>query len=648
MISLFVFAYVSERNSVEHESKTFAKILADNIASPIIAKDALRISDILASVEYNEKITQTFALDTSWNVLGTFSKGNNFSQQRKMIPIIRENQNLWKDGYFYSVVPILKDDKQIGYLVVVASLSEFYKKMLEYGLFIIFIIFLASVITGKFRKLLSTSILQPIAQLDSITTKILQTKDLNLEIPVYNQDEIGELAKNFKHMIDELNSYHNELNAQKDTLAYQANYDSLTKLPNRALFNDRLHQTIYTSQRNNKKFALLFIDLDEFKNVNDTFGHEYGDRLLQKVAVRLKSILRQTDTLARLGGDEFVVIMNDLTDYHAASVLAQKMLDILKIPVEIEHEEIFISCSIGISLYPKDATEAQELIKHADIAMYRAKHNGRNAYEFYVESMTQEILARLDMQSKLRIALEDRDFVVHYQPQYNMKNDTLIGFEALVRWQDKEKGLIFPGDFIPYAEEFGMVVGINRQVMEMAMIQAAKWHQAGVYFRRISVNISIEQVEDDNFVIFVKKLLLKTECRAEWFIFELVESQVMKNTETAIIVLQDLSDLGIEIAVDDFGTGYSSLAYLKHLPINELKIDRSFIMDTPQNSDDASIVKAIIAVGKNLNLDLIAEGVETEEQKEFLLSSGCERVQGYLYGRPMSSDDIDKKIFNLV
>ena len=639
---LFIFQYLNEKELTVKESTVFANILAGNISPSIISQDVLAISNTLASVEHNNKINQTFALDNSWSLLGAFHKGNDFVRQRKIIPIIKENKNLWHDGYFYSVVPILNDDIQIGHLVVVASLDDFYTRMLKYAFVIVFIFIVAIYITSKFRESLQNSILGPIAKLDEVTTKIIKTKNLDHDIPSFNSDEIGDLAKNFKHMIGELNDYHIELNKQKNALSYQASYDSLTSLPNRALFHDRLKQSIYKSSRNSEKFALFFIDLDKFKDVNDTYGHEYGDKLLIKVAKRLKSILREDDTLARLGGDEFIVIMNNLKEFHSASVLAQKIIDILEVPLEVEGEEIFISCSIGISLYPQDSRDENELLKFADIAMYRSKHDGRATYHFYVEEMTQEVMMRSNMQSRIRNALEKREFIVHYQPQYNIKNDKLVGVEALVRWQDESKGLIPPDKFIPFAEEFGMIVAINRQVMYIAMTQAKAWHMQGLYFGRLSINISIEQIEDKNFVGLIQSLLYSTKCSPNWITLELTEGQIMKDPKTAIAVLEQLNSLGIMIAVDDFGTGYSSLSYLKHLPISELKIDKSFIADIPENEDDMAIVESIIAISRTLKLDLIAEGVETQEQKEFLLSKGCEKIQGYLYARPMPPEEVSK------
>ena len=642
-----IFTYFSEKESSVQESSTFAKILAVNIADSVVMHDVEGISNTLTSIEHNKKIVQTFALDTSWKVLGSFYKGKDFSNQYKLINTIKENQNLWRDGCFYSVVPIVKEKRMYGHLVVVVSLDEFYSKIFKDILVVLGIIMVAILITIRTRRVLQESILQPIATLNSITTQIIKTKKLDASFPTFHSDEIGDLAHNFQNMISELDAYHDELHTKRENLFHQANYDTLTDIPNRTYFYEQLEKSIHRAQRNGEKFALFFIDLDQFKEVNDTFGHGYGDKLLQNVALKLKDVLRENDTLARLGGDEFTVIMSDLDEYYSASILAQKILDILKIPITVDSEELFISCSIGISLYPQDSTTANQLLKHADIAMYRSKNDGRNRYSFYTKEMTQQVVQRVEMQSQIRKALENAEFFLYYQAQYNIRTDSIVGVESLVRWRDRGGKIKLPDSFIPFAEELGMVVAINRQVMHMAMKQAKAWSDQNLYFGRISVNTSIEQIEDENFVSFIKTLLSETECKAEWITIELTESQVMRNAETSCKVLQELSDLGIEIAVDDFGTGHSSLAYLKHLPLNKLKIDRSFIKDIPIDSDSIAIVDAIIAISKSLKLGIIAEGVETEEQKEFLFSRGCYRVQGFLYGEPLPAHEMVKKLVRL-
>ncbi|MEA2111141.1 MAG: EAL domain-containing protein [Campylobacterota bacterium] len=644
IILLIVVQYINERKITVKEANTFAKILADNIAPSIISENRLAISNTLASVEYNEKISQTFALNSSWKIIGAFHKGDGFSKQRQVIYTIRKNQNLWKDGYFYCVVPIKHESKLLGQLVVMASLHNFYITMAQNSTAVLLIILFSVLLTYKFRVILHKSILDPIFKLHIITNNIIETKNLDHDIEIFNDDEVGDLARNFNRMLQELHNYHVELNAQKNALSYQATHDALTALPNRILFNDRLEQSISKAKRQDENFALFFIDLDQFKEINDTYGHEYGDKLLIEVASRLKSVIREDDTLARLGGDEFTIIMSNIKEPYMASVLAQKILDILPLFIDIGVEQVRITCSIGISICPQDSTDALELVKNADIAMYRSKDAGRNNYHFYTNEMTTRVIERVEMQTKIRRAIDEKVFIIHYQPQYNIQTDKLIGLEALVRWPDSKGGMTPPDIFLPLAEDTGFVIAINNQVMSMAMRQAKIWHDSRLDFGRIAINIVPSQLEDHNFIQRIKYMLQEYQCEAHWFTFEVIESQIMKDPEVAIYVLNELSTLGIKIAIDDFGTGYSSLAYLKILPIHKLKIDKSFIAEIPYSRDDMAIVVAIIALAKSLDIEIIAEGIETQAQKDFLLAHECIHIQGYLYSHPLPVSEVVNKL----
>jgi diguanylate cyclase (GGDEF)-like protein len=398
--------------------------------------------------------------------------------------------------------------------------------------------------------------------------------------------------------------------------------------------------SVAKANRSEFSIAVLFIDLDQFKQINDSLGHEIGDEVLVQIAERFKKTLREEDTLARLGGDEFVVIMDELVSPMAASSLAQKLIEAAQDPVVIERQELFVTCSIGISIYPKDADNAILLIRNADAAMYRAKEEGRNTFNFYTKDMTENAFERVVMETNLRYAIEKNEFIVYYQPQYDAMNNRLLGMEALVRWEHPTMGLVSPGAFIPLAEENGMIVNIDRYVMMQVMRQLVSWYKEGLNPGQISVNLSIKQLIRDDFFDFVTDTLDATHCQPQWLKFEVTESQIMKNPQKAIDVLKRVSALGIDLAVDDFGTGYSSLSYLKRLPINELKIDQSFIKDIPHDDEDVAITKAIIALAQSMKLHVIAEGVETEQQKEFLLANECMNMQGYLYSKPVSSEEI--------
>jgi diguanylate cyclase (GGDEF)-like protein/PAS domain S-box-containing protein len=424
-------------------------------------------------------------------------------------------------------------------------------------------------------------------------------------------------------------------------LNYQAHYDMLTGLPNRVLFNDRLKRDIKISKIDNKKLALLFLDLDYFKEINDSLGHNIGDEVLVEVTKRLIKVIKVDDTLARLGGDEFTIIVNNLIHGQEASILAQKILESLKKPVLIKTHKLYISSSIGISLYPDDGDDYLSLLKYADAAMYKAKNEGRGNYQFYSSEMTELAFERLAMETSFRSSLENKDFLVYYQPQVDGETEKLIGMEALVRWNHPSMGIVPPSKFIPLAETTGLIVELDRFVMKTAMQQVSAWRKKNLKTGVLSLNLSVKQLHQKDFIEVLKSLMNETKCDAKWIELEVTESQVMSNPQEAIKILESINSLGIGLSIDDFGTGYSSLSYLKKLPIQKLKIDQSFVRDLPDDEEDSAITKAVIALGKSLNLDIIAEGVETKEQKDFLVNNGCKNIQGYYYARPMPTDKME-------
>ncbi len=434
---------------------------------------------------------------------------------------------------------------------------------------------------------------------------------------------------------------------QKDILDYQAHHDALTELPNRILFNDRLEQGLEKAKRKKMDLALLFIDLDHFKQINDSLGHATGDKFLKMVTQRLKNNIRKSDTLARVGGDEFTIIMEDISSMEDSSLLAQKILNMLVEPFDIDGRVLYMTGSIGISLYPQDGENVDDLLKYADTAMYKAKDEGRNNFQFYSSDMTELALERVAMKTSLREAIKNEEFVVYFQKQLDASIEKTIGMEALVRWQHPSMGLLSPIEFINLAEETGMIIEIDNLVMKMAMEQISAWYKEGLEPGMLALNLTMQQLESDHFIQTLQNTMQSTDFKPEWLELEITEGQVMKKPEEAIVKLNQINALGIKIAIDDFGTGYSSLSYLKRFPINKLKIDQSFIRDIPHNDEDVAIVKAIIALAQSLNLDLLAEGVETMVQKEFLLANGCKNIQGYYYARPMPAEEMEKHIQEL-
>ena len=430
------------------------------------------------------------------------------------------------------------------------------------------------------------------------------------------------------------------LKKQALILNHQANHDTLTDLPNRTLFKDRLSQAVAVSSRNNEKFALFFIDLDQFKKINDSLGHQVGDKVLIEASHRLQSALRAEDTLARLGGDEFTLILRDVKNVQSASTVADKIIKTIKEPISVDGHTLFISSSIGISLFPDDSMDEENLIKFADTAMYQAKDEGRDNYQFYSSDMTALAFERVVMESSLRTAIEEDQFIIYFQPQINALDESIIGMEALIRWQHPEVGLVPPAKFIPIAEDSGLIIDIDRVVMKKAMEQFVSWYKDGLNPGILALNLAMKQLNSSDFIDTLLYTMKNTNFEAKWLELEVTESQVMSNPDYSIDKLNQISDLGIELAIDDFGTGYSSLAYLKKFPLDKLKIDQSFVRDTPDDEDDVAITKAIIALAKSLNLKLIAEGVETIEQRNFMIENDCYNIQGYFYYKPLPADEI--------
>jgi len=424
----------------------------------------------------------------------------------------------------------------------------------------------------------------------------------------------------------------------KVELAHLAHHDALTGLPNRVLLLDRLSQAIELAQRQCTQLAVMFMDLDQFKHINDSLGHGVGDQLLKSVAHRLLSCVRQSDTVSRQGGDEFVLLLPLIEHAEDAALSAQKLLAALIPPHHIDQHELHIGVSIGISIYPDDGQDAETLIKNADIAMYHAKENGRNNYKLFDQGMNARAVQRQSVEVSLRRALERQEFVLHYQPKINLQSGTMIGVEALIRWQHPELGLLLPARFVSIAEDCGLILPIGRWVLREACLQARAWQDAGLPPITVAVNTSALEFRAKDFLEYLQVTLEEAHLEPHYLELELTESVLMRDAAATDFVLHALADLGVKLAIDDFGTGYSSLSYLKRFRINTLKIDQSFVNQITRSPDDATIVSAVIGMGKNLRQSVIAEGVETAEQHAFLLAQQCDQGQGYFFGHPMTAD----------
>jgi diguanylate cyclase (GGDEF)-like protein len=483
---------------------------------------------------------------------------------------------------------------------------------------------------------------------------------LDVYVPAKSSDELGLLTHTFNHMTQRLAESQAEVATYQRTLedkvtqrtkeleiataqAYKlAQHDILTGLPNRALLNQRLRQIVAQAAREDHQVACLFLDFDHFKRINDTLGHDAGDQLLQAVAQRLTSAVRESDTVARLGGDEFVVILPGLDPAHATfeiMAVLTRVRESFLAPFRLADQTPTLTCSIGVSVYPVDATDPNGLIKQSDTAMYAAKEAGRNAYRFYTADMNARVQARLQLETDMRRGLMDDEFFLVYQPQIDMDSGRAIGVEALLRWRDPERGVIGPAEFIPIAEESGMIQALGARVLRDACRQLMSWHRQNMMLR-LSVNLSVQQLQHDSWLSVVEEALKASGLGPRYLDLEVTESVIITHPERAVATLEKLKQMGVSITIDDFGTGYSSLSYLTRLPIHGVKIDQRFVHGLEQNRNDEAITQAIIALSHGIGLRVIAEGIETVAQFEFLKSHGCEEAQGYLISRPLEAPEL--------
>ncbi|MDP9160168.1 MAG: EAL domain-containing protein [Acidobacteriota bacterium] len=430
--------------------------------------------------------------------------------------------------------------------------------------------------------------------------------------------------------------------AKTREMSHSAQHDVLTDLPNRALFNDRLMQAIVLAKRQDKQLAVMFVDLDHFKKINDSLGHDVGDKLLQSVAKRLVASVRRSDTISRMGGDEFVVLLSQVEHAEDAAFSARKILRALSVPYLINDKSLDINVSIGVSTYPADGQDAEGLISTADNAMYDVKQHGRNNFQFFRHEMHAQLAERQSLEADLRYALGRNEFVLHYQPRLDLQTGKITGVEALLRWLHPERGMVFPAQFVPIAEEYGLIERIGHWVRLEACTQVRAWEKAGLGIVPLSVNVSASEFAAKDFLSGVRTVLIATGVEPENLVLELTESVLMQDAEAAVVTLARLKAMGVQLAIDDFGTGYSSFTYLRRFPSDALKLHQSFVQEITANPEDATIVSAMINIGKSLRQRVIAEGVETRQQLEFLKRYGCDEGQGYYFSRAVAAAQAGK------
>lgn len=450
---------------------------------------------------------------------------------------------------------------------------------------------------------------------------------------------------NVKHYVCIFNDITQRRDMEKQLLK-QATYDSMTNLPNRVLLMDRVEQAVLQAKKKHSLLAFLFLDLDRFKMTNDTLGHSMGDKLLQVVANKLLVSTNDFDTVARLGGDEFVILLPDVENMQQAEQYAQTILKTIEKPIQIDHHNLKITASIGISFFPRDGQDYESLLRSADLSMYHAKDSGRNTYKVYDPEMNRRVINHMQLDNSLRDAVKNNELYMVYQPLIDLKKAKIVGFESLMRWHSAVLGQVSPVDFIPMAEENGLILEMGEWALEESCLQMKKWQNQGLKNLSVAVNISGRQFRQSNLPEVVKRVLDKTGLEAKYLELELTESLLIEDIEHVVETMYALKDMGTRLVIDDFGTGYSSLSYLKQFPVDKLKIDRSFISDMANDQNDAAIAKAIINLGHSLNLEVLAEGIENEYQRDFLISNGCDFAQGFLYKAPETAERIFEYLKN--
>ena len=640
-------AYLTYRAALLEGLRVQVEQIAKSAAPVLGGADGRSAAKLLSALSASPDVTQAALFDGSGKAVATYRAPG------EPLTLVAHRGGPEEHVGIAAVnlaAPIVQGEQRVGSVRIAASLFSAYQRVAWYALVLLLAGIGAIGLTTLLTDRLLMSASQPLVQLAGLMEKVSTDKDFSVRADVHEQDEVGALASGFNRMLNRIQererALKRELHERKRAerrLATLANYDALTRLPNRNFFNERLANLIASAARSGQPIALLFLDLDNFKIVNDTLGHHLGDSLLKAVAARVRGSVRAGDSVCRLGGDEFTIILEDLRSADLAGHVAAKVVSALSQPFVLRDNEVYVTCSIGISVYPRDGRDASTLIKSGDTAMYHAKERGKNTFQYFSADMNDRALKRLTIETGLRQALERSEFLLYYQPQVDLATGEVVGAEALLRWNRAGVGIVGPSEFIPVAEETGMIVPIGEWILWSACSQANLWQQSENPVR-VSVNLSARQFREPGFVRTIANVLEETRLDPSLLELELTESVLMEDVDGAIAKAQDLRAMGVLLSIDDFGTGYSSMTYLKRFPINEIKIDKSFVGEIPANTDDAAITTAIIAMARGLNVEVVAEGVETQQQIDFLTALGCHRAQGFYIGRAMPAVEFEERL----
>jgi diguanylate cyclase (GGDEF)-like protein len=658
------------KKSVGDNLLIMAEMIAANSTAAILFGDAAAAAETLGFLASQESIQAGAAYDTGSNIFASYHKDGVSIEFPE--PGSQAQNLLFWDDHVEAYTRIIYEGEQIGLIYLRSDMQAIHDRLALY-LGIVSIVLLASLLVAfALNERMQYIITAPLLRLSAIARQISTERNYSLRVKGGSRDELGTLIKDFNTMLDEIEMRDRKLKLNQEDLEgrvvqrtrelemankelatakheaesvamrmqHQAQHDALTGLPNRALLNDRIQIELSHARREQSMLAALFLDLDRFKIINDSLGHATGDQLLCVVARRLKTCLREGDTVARLGGDEFMVLLPRISTVSDAGDIGNKIINELSRPVTCNGHKLHVTTSIGISIYPFDGADVDTLVKHADISMYRAKELGRNKAVYFTSGMNAGSRKQLVLETNLRHALERNEFNLQYQPKVDIRSNRIVGVESLLRWDSPGLGFISPREFIPVAEENGLIEPIGEWVLRQSLAQLKKWHSAGHEEITVAVNLSAAQLSSAGFENILESALAESGVKPASIELEITEHAAMKNIESATATLKKLKKMGVTIAMDDFGTGYSSLSYLRQLPIDIVKLDRSFVHEIPDNNGDVLIAQAIIAMTNSLNMGLVVEGVDNEQQLEFFRQQGCHLIQGFLFSKPVGADRI--------
>jgi diguanylate cyclase (GGDEF)-like protein len=665
---------INTQQTVSNNLATMAEIIAANSSAALLFRDGVAAQETLGFLRSQQHIQAAAIYEMDNTIFASYRKAG-IDMEFPESDIQTENILFWGD-HVELFIHINYQGEQIGVVYLRSNMKAVHDRLVWFLGIVAVVLLVSLLVTFILSARLQRIITDPLLRLSAIARQIRIEKNYSLRVIGESRDELGNLITDFNAMLDEIQSRDDELRENRTRLEervtqrtkelevansklatskeqaecvarrmkYHAHHDALTGLPNRTLLNDRITTELAHARRQQGMIAVLFLDLDRFKIINDSLGHAVGDQMLRVIARRLSNNVREEDTVARLGGDEFMVLLPNISSSSDAGRVARKVIDCLIDPISYNGHKLHITTSIGISVYPHDGTDSETLIKHADISMYRAKELGRNKAVYFTAEMNAGSRKQLALETSLRQAIEKNQLKLFYQPKIDISRNTIIGVEALLRWKHPDMGMISPMEFIPVAEDSGLIVPIGEWVLKTAFAQLKQWHKAGHTDLTVAVNLSSVQLACSGFEEVVEKALQHADLDAGMTELEITENAAMENLGSAIAVLGKLKNLGITIAMDDFGTGYSSLSYLRQLPIDVVKIDQSFVREIPDSHEDVLIAQAIIAMAQSLNLSLIVEGVENVRQLNFFRQQGCNIVQGFLFSKPVEAGEISRML----